>query len=96
MVGVSGSLALPAIADNTDETGVYGFADMSANSTGVWGDSNQGTGVAGSGDWGVFGTGAIGVYGHAATSTAYGLYTTGSYPDPAWLTALVTPMSMSL
>jgi hypothetical protein len=65
------------MAPNTDETGVYGFSDVSVNSTGVWGDSIAGTGVVGTGDWGVFGSGAVGVYAHAASPTAYGLYTTG-------------------
>ena len=66
-----------AMTNNTDETGVYGFSNVSANSTGVWGDSGQGVGIAGTGDWGVFGSGTIGVYAHAATSEYHGLYTTG-------------------
>lgn len=49
--------------DGTNETGVYGFSNDSVNSTGVWGDSFAGTGVAGTGDWGVFGTGREGVVG---------------------------------
>jgi hypothetical protein len=40
---------------NTNETGVYGFSDDSTAATGVWGDSIQGTGVVGTGDWGVYG-----------------------------------------
>lgn len=66
-----------AMSVNTDEAGVYGFSDISPNSAGVWGDSSQGVGVVGSGDWGVFGSGRIGVYAQAATSTGYGLYASG-------------------
>jgi len=67
----------PNSASNTDEVGIYGFSDVSANSTGVWGDSVRGIGVAGSGDWGVFGVGGIGVYALAASSSSYALYTSG-------------------
>jgi hypothetical protein len=48
-------------SDNTDETGIYGYADLSSNSLGVWGDSMQGTGVYGTGDTGVTGQGGVGV-----------------------------------
>ena len=76
---------------NTDETGVYGFADVSTYSTGIWGDSNVGsgvygtgsTGVFGSGDWGVYGTGSTGVIGDAL-STGVGVYGyTGEASIPA-------------
>ena len=49
----------------TAETGVYGYSDTSAlNAAGVWGDSIQGTGGVGTGDYGVLGAsaGAAGVY----------------------------------
>jgi len=64
-------------AANTDEVGVYGFSDISANSTGVWGDSTRGVGVAGTGDWGVYGLGRVGVYAQSTSSTGYALYTKG-------------------
>jgi hypothetical protein len=48
---------------NTDEAGVYGFADLSIASIGVWGESKTGTGVFGSGSFGVFGSGDFGVVG---------------------------------
>ena len=52
----------------TNETGVYGFSNDSLNSAGVWGDSFAGTGVVGTGDWGVFGTGREAVVGIAGTT----------------------------
>jgi len=62
--GVIGATGDPiGVAPDTDETGVYGFSDDSVSAAGVWGDSISGTGVVGSGDWGVFGTGAVGVVG---------------------------------
>lgn len=68
-------------ATNTDETGVYGYADASNSSTGVVGHSHQGfgvfgvgaVGVAGAGSWGVLGDVAptqIGVYGNSGASAA--------------------------
>jgi len=68
VIGVAGDPGTPgnadAIALNTGETGVYGFAAISPNSVGVWGDSDSsGTGVVGSGGYGVFGAGYYGVYG---------------------------------
>jgi hypothetical protein len=71
--GVIGSAGAPSTAVNTDETGVYGIADVTGNSTGVWGDSSQGTGVYGSGFTGVAGTGDWGVYaeGVSASLVAY-------------------------
>lgn len=61
-------------ATDVSETGVYGFCDTSPTyAAGVWGDTQQGVGVVGTGDWGVFGGGNVGVY--AVGSTA--LYTVG-------------------
>ncbi len=65
-------------AANTDAAGVYGFSDNGPNAAGVWGDSWQGTGVFGSGDFGVSGIGAVaGVYASAFVPSAYALYTNG-------------------
>lgn len=79
--GSAGDLGSPGdvggVADNTDETGVYGFANLSGNSTGVWGDSWDGAGVLGTGSVGVWGTGGIGLYGHADSASSYALYTNG-------------------
>jgi len=73
VIGIAGGseLLLPA---NTDETGVYGLADLSPISTGVWGDSGQGFGVFGSGDIGVGGSGFIGVNANPAGAGAIGLF----------------------
>jgi hypothetical protein len=66
-------------AKNTDETGVYGYCDTSATySAGVWGDSNVGIGVVGTGDWGVFGSGNVGVRAVGAIA----LQTTGRLCSP--------------
>jgi hypothetical protein len=69
------------MALSTDETGVYGYSDVSDNSSGVWGDSNLGTGVAGTGDTGVVGFGNYGIYGYGrqavtgdADTTETGVY----------------------
>jgi hypothetical protein len=63
-----------AIRDDTSQIGVYGFSDDSNSATGVWGESVLGTGVVGTGSWGVYGTGgAIGVIG-TASSVTNGVY----------------------
>jgi hypothetical protein len=68
----------PSIAKNTDEVGVYGFSNVSAGSVGVWGDTWDGVGLEGTGDWGVAGFGgSIGVYAAAETPTGYALFTQG-------------------
>ena len=53
------------VAPDTSFTGVYGFSEDPDNfaAVGVWGDSDSGTGVAGSGFTGVYGTGVIGTMG---------------------------------
>jgi len=53
--------------DGTDFTqvGVYGFADTDASDAGVWGDTIQGIGVVGTGDWGMAGLGFVGAVGSA-------------------------------
>jgi hypothetical protein len=67
------------IAPNTDQTGVYGFSDQTSFATGVWGDSWQGNGVVGTGDFGVSGIGeTVGVYANTFGNPAsYALYTVG-------------------
>jgi hypothetical protein len=82
-VGVLGAAGdLTDISTDLSETGVYGFCDTSPDwAAGVWGDSVQGTGVVGTGDWGVFGGGyfgvrALGTYG-VVTSGTIALHTTG-------------------
>jgi hypothetical protein len=69
--GAAGDTANQAV--NTDETGVYGFSDISPYSVGVWGDSIQGAGVIGTGAYGVVGAGPVGVRAMGATA----LWTTG-------------------
>jgi hypothetical protein len=74
--GVMGTVGnLSTAATNTDETGVYGYSDISINSVGVWGDSIQGIGVFGSGDLGVLGYGGVAV---RAMGDAIGVETTGT------------------
>jgi hypothetical protein len=73
----------------TDETAVYGFSDISANSYAVVGHSHLGTGVGGFGPTGVFGFGFYGVYagGRMAVVGDADVDGTGVYgntgPDPA-------------
>ncbi|HYU50484.1 MAG TPA: hypothetical protein VEO91_11230 [Candidatus Limnocylindria bacterium] len=71
VVATAGDNALQAT--NTDETGVYGFSDISPNSVGVWGDSIDGIGVVGTGEYGIVGAGPVGVRAIGATA----LWTTG-------------------
>lgn len=75
--GVEGDIG--GTAPNTDQTGVYGFSDQTALATGVWGDSWQGNGVIGTGDYGVSGIGeTVGVYADTfGNPAAYALYTVG-------------------
>lgn len=69
---------------NTDETGIYGFAGVSGFSNGVWGDSSEGTGVWGTGYWGVYGQGGIAISGDAGPSGVgvYGWTGAGAPPNP--------------
>jgi hypothetical protein len=62
------------VSPGTNQTGVYGFADDSNAAAGVWGDTVQGTGVVGTGAWGVYGTGDIGIVGdvEGASTGVYG------------------------
>src|SRR5215203_5878468 len=77
--------AISNLPTNTDETGVFGFADVSFNSVGVGGYSVSGLGVYGIGGWsGVYGSGNItGVLGDVGTggTGVYGF--TGSTNAPA-------------
>lgn len=66
--GVAGLAGPQDLAsDNTDEVGVYGFANTSSGSAGMWGESSDGFGVVGSA--GYVGVGAFG--------SSYGLYAFG-------------------
>ena len=72
VVGVAGDAT--DVASDMSETGVYGFSNTSATyAVGVWGNTLDGIGVAGTGDWGVFASGNIAV--RAIGPIA--LYTTG-------------------
>ena len=56
VVGIAGDAS--GISTDLSETGVYGFCDTSYSyAAGVWGDTAQGVGVVGSGDWGVIASG---------------------------------------
>ncbi|HEY7132798.1 MAG TPA: hypothetical protein VH440_11130 [Candidatus Limnocylindrales bacterium] len=86
--GNSGA-APPGDTDFT-QTGVYGFADIDAADAGVWGDTIQGIGVVGTGDWGVAGFGFVGGVGSAPeTGTGlHGFAGTGNLNVPAAGTAI--------
>src|SRR5687767_14236179 len=67
------------------DAGVYGLgASGSGNSVGVWGNSDESTGVVGSGPWGVYGTGGVGVAGDVAPGATgvYGFVGTNAAPVP--------------
>lgn len=68
VIGTAG--ATTDIAQITDATGVYGFANDSAIAAGVWGDSLDGTGVVGTGYYGVYGGGFYGTYGQGQVGVA--------------------------
>jgi hypothetical protein len=65
---------------NQLDTGVYGWANMSAGSSGVFGESIDGAGVVGAGQWGCIGVGWPGIFGFTSVGTGvhghYGDYTT--------------------
>lgn len=70
--------AADSIVGSSDESAVYGYSNVSANSSGVWGDSWVGTGVYGTGATGVYGSGGDGV-------TGFGDYGTSGYGDTVGL-----------
>jgi hypothetical protein len=82
------------VAPNTGEVGIYGFSDVSDNSTGVWGDTASGVGVFGTGSAGVYGVGQVGVVGDvgAAGTGVYGFSGTGfpPFPPPAGVAVQAT------
>jgi hypothetical protein len=80
-VGVYGGTADQTNASSfTDYTGVYGFVDgagVDQNQflpTGVWGDTQEGAGVFGSGPNGVIGVGGWGVYGYSEVASGVGVF----------------------
>jgi len=95
VIGAAGATDIveKEISANTDEVGVYGFSTTSANSSGVWGDSFDGTGVSGTGGTGVFGAGYYGVYAFGRVAvTGEGYYTeTGVYGYSGALAAPLPP-----
>jgi hypothetical protein len=71
------------LSTNTDEVGVYGYCDTSANSVGVIGVSHQGIGALGVGPIGLLGAGGWGVLGDVGP-TQIGVYgNTGVDAAPA-------------
>ena len=54
---------------NSLKTGVYGWANLSDNSSGVFGESGDGVGVLGLGQWGCIGAGWPGVLGYSKDGT---------------------------
>jgi hypothetical protein len=89
--GVSGAdpAAVPSTVPTQYETGIYGYCDYSAKSAGVWGNSPQGAGTGGSGDYGVVGFGdSAGVYGEGSAGvhgvgTVFGVYASAEAPAHA-------------
>ena len=80
-VGVYGATADQTNASAfTDYTGVYGFVDGAGVDqsqflpTGVWGDTQEGAGIFGSGPNGVIGVGGWGVYGFSEVPGGVGVY----------------------
>jgi hypothetical protein len=56
--------ANPPAGTTTTRTGVYGYSDQQHPAdVGVWGDTAIGTGLVGTGDWGVAGSGTVGIVG---------------------------------
>ena len=73
--GVVGSVGdTSGIEANTDEIGVYGYADLSISSIAVRGKTHQGAGVFGSSDTGIgmFGSGDIGLYATGGSAAVVG------------------------
>jgi hypothetical protein len=72
VIGIAGDNG--GVSHDVSETGVYGFCDTSPTyAAGVWGDTIQGIGVVGTGDWGVFGSGNVAIKAVGAIA----LHTTG-------------------
>ncbi|HET7829105.1 MAG TPA: hypothetical protein VFL03_06080 [Candidatus Limnocylindrales bacterium] len=72
--GVIGTAGDPSgMLPNTDEIGVFGYADTSPSSAGIAGHSPGGNGVYANGDWGVYATGNIAIAGDVG-STGVGVY----------------------
>jgi hypothetical protein len=77
--GVMGTAGdTPFMSPNTDETGVYGYANLSPSSSGVWGESTEGAGVIGTGDTGVYGSGYFGVYAYGRVGVTGDVDTTST------------------
>ena len=92
--GVLGSAGdVTGIEANTDEIGVYGYADLSPFSSGVRGRSHAGAGVFGSSDssFGVIGAGDVGVYGTGGTAGVIGDVDTGAIGVYGWVGSTIAP-----
>ncbi len=63
IIGTAGDAA--DVSLGTNQTGIYGFSNDTNAAAGVWGDTILGTGVVGTGAWGVYGAGDIGLVGDA-------------------------------
>ncbi len=88
--GVYGQSGADTPETDTTQVGVYGFADIDIKDAGVWGDTIQGIGVVGTGDWGLAGFGFVGAIG-SAPETGTGIHAFSGSSDlnvPAPGTAL--------
>ena len=85
----TGDAANAADPPGTDYTGVYGFVDGAGVDqsqflpTGVWGDTQEGVGVYGSGPTGVAGVGGWGVYGYSQAIGGVGVFADSNLPAVA-------------
>lgn len=92
-VGVLGNAGNATVPSGDLDSGILGISGIGSElSTGVWGVSNTGTGVYGSGptgvvgdgDWGVYGTGGVGVAGDVGVggTGVYGFAGSAAAPIP--------------
>jgi hypothetical protein len=90
--GVRGHSSSTPPSGTVTRAGVYGFADQSHPADiGVWGDTVIGTGLVGTGDWGVAGSGTVGVVGMGLEPDGTGIHGyagTGQPNIPATNTAI--------
>jgi hypothetical protein len=90
VVGVAGDTSDSSLDADVDlDSGVYGYADQTFNSSGVWGESFDGIGVVGSGALGALALGFDGTLSQAFGGTAVHAHTGGGpVPTPPTNAAL--------
>jgi hypothetical protein len=90
VIGTAGTITDSSLAADVDlDSGVYGYADQTFISSGVWGESTDGVGVAASGALGLIAQGFDGMYAEAIGGTALHAHTGGGVvPTPPTNAAL--------